>query len=138
MVRCYIKGSGTAWFDALRLHEGMLEDEEEMKKEEVKGEKESLPAEDMELGDISPEEQENEAAYAALLEANRALSETIESLSASNAVLAEEVRRLRVEMEGIQRDLVAVEELPETAVIEKVPVRVPPLVPFGFDMRGLN
>lgn len=120
VVRCVIKGSGSAWFDSLQLAIA------------------APAAEAPELPALEPEDPPMDAAPSALpppqeadlLELSRMLNEAIAELESNNSQILERVQRIQKELEATRA-----QSDPEAAPLESAEVRHP-LVPHGWRPEG--
>jgi hypothetical protein len=119
VVRCVIKGRGSAWFDALRLSIADTDTPElpAFEPEELEPALEETPG--------TPNPQDTD-----LLELSRMLNEAIAELEANNAQILERVQRIQRELEAT-RGPAGTEEAP----LEPAAVRHP-LVPHGWRPAG--
>ena len=126
MVRCVLKGTGTAWFDELKAEVvGEAPDVSEDDSEQDEAERASDSRElDRQVRESLIE------AHRVMIETNRALRETNEALAEQIAALQAELRVLRSEIE--QRSGPAAEPLKPMRVLV-----APPLVPHGYDWERL-
>lgn len=118
VVRCVIKGRGSAWFDSLRLVTHLEEDSELPVFE---------PFEEAVEASLEPADQPEEAN---LLELSRMLNEAIAELEANNAQILERVQRIQKELDAARPTLDA-----EIAPLEAASIRHP-LVPHGWKPEG--
>lgn len=118
VVRCVIKGRGSAWFDSLKLVSREEEDTELPPFE---------PAEEPLEVTLEPADQPEEAN---LLELSRMLNEAIAELEANNAQILERVQRIQKELDGAR-----VVPDAELAPLEAAAIRHP-LVPHGWKPEG--
>lgn len=127
MCRCVLKGTGTAWFDDLRLEEKLAVEEPvatNKDKEETAGQRTAAAAE--------------REALKNLIEANRALVETSRGLRESNEALLQQIRALQEDLRAMRERLLTIEnelaQMPETPAEPFTPA--PPLVPHGYPLEG--
>lgn len=104
VLRCVLKGKGTAWFDDLRIIDGGAQ----------------ANTDDLisELSKAAPRG-DGEGVKKQLLEETESIARTIKELRASNEALSQELARVREELKTLREKL-----QPER--------RVPPLVPHGY------
>lgn len=119
VVRCVIKGRGSAWFDSLELTVAPEESPDLPPFEPV----EALP-DDLSPGPASPPQETD------LLELSRMLNQAIAELEANNAQILERVQRIQKELETAR-----VQPGAETAPLEPAAIRHP-LVPHGWRPEG--
>lgn len=119
--RCVLRGTGTAWFDDVRVDDEPREAEDEQGGEHD-GEDEKPPEATV----------AGAASLRTLLDANEAMRETITALRDTNAVLAEEIAQLHAELRQLRRELAEVRDARD---VEEAPLTpapqagAPPLVP---------
>jgi len=117
VVRCVIKGRGSAWFDSLDLR---IE----------------APETDSELPAFEPEEADTDPSAVAppqeadLIELSRMLNQAIAELEANNAQILDRVQRIQKELEATRA-----QDGSEVAPLESAIVRHP-LVPHGWKPEG--
>lgn len=115
VVRCVIRGAGSAWFDDVRLVEAEAEASPVAEKPAVV----APPP--------SPPENDNAAAAADLARETAAMSKTIEALRETNEILLHDLARMREEVGALRKQLEPREQ--PAAPSAKT---VPPLVPHGY------
>ena len=117
VVRCVLKGAGTAWFDDVRL----VEDDSA---------KDAPPSKDR-----MPEDPKT--AFRSLAQDAARLTDTLKSLRESHETLTQELARMRAELEALRNQAKSSSTPPALKVSPAAtPVRrVPPLVPHGYDLK---
>ncbi len=138
-VRCVLKGTGTAWFDDIRL-----EPQEEMKRPEASPKEKapsapsaaetSKPRPAPEPDSVKPLEEE----LSRLRAANKSLKDTLERIQGSNKQLLQELSGLQEQLKAVQQQMgVSVTGgAGKDAGTTAKPLQAPPLVPHGMDWRS--
>jgi len=90
VVRCVLKGTGTAWFDTIELRLG---DEEPLSLEAIEPSEESAEFEGWEQGDLGED----------LLTLSESIQQSIRELESSNSVLLKEMARIQTELEAYRK-----------------------------------
>ncbi len=138
MVRCVLKGSGTAWFDDIMLSESGEREECPEAGQAVCSQPEDSSLEpDKETQDVPaqapPEQQDNLSAHklveAQLVESQQVLVDTNRTLRETNALLAQEIEALRAEVSVLREELAALRTASHDKKADEPERRVPPLVP---------
>ncbi len=159
MLRCVLKGVGTAWFDDIEVtvlskdqdteqdgDEGAAAPGKPMKNEEAPGKKVSsspLVAPDGERRKAAPAFSEPTRSVARmgsevarLRDANVLLAEELDRMNGTNAELMEQMLLLQEQLRTIEQAMrQPMPEKPAAEAPAEPPVRVPPLVPHGEDWR---
>ncbi len=146
MVRCVLKGQGTAWFDNVAVREAEAESPEPKKPETESAAMEPEPvaggAPGGEGGAGEPAALDD-ATRQQLLEEGRDLADTVRSYREANEVLAKQVGELRENVEGLRQQVETLKTAPKQTAPEsgapegKPRRRVPPLVPHGYVLEEL-
>lgn len=128
IVRCVIKGRGTAWFDEVRLIQGKgveLARPDALKEREKDADEGGRTGKDTELRKDLLE------TYEAVVQANQVLRQTNEALQQELEALRREVRELQREVRAGPRGARGYSGTPSAGS------GVPPLVPHGYDWEKM-
>lgn len=155
VFRCVLKGAGTAWFDALEVAEKGASHEDAGKKkgaprekkaasgkEGAREKKETAPGGDVAVyqTDILEASKEMAAAIRALRETNRTVAQQLAELQKEIERLREELRRAGAVGGTDERSNGVMEGAQPTVPHRSTTTgrRVPPLVPHGYNIEGLE
>ncbi|MBN2308273.1 MAG: hypothetical protein JXR94_04845 [Candidatus Hydrogenedentes bacterium] len=127
VIRCVLKGRGTAWFDSLAV-------DDEARGPDAAGD-EAAAADDRAEQALASlrEDRDEDAVRRALLDAHKAMVDTNQALRDMNEALARQVEALQAELHELRLQIAgagaAVPSEPKPAP------QAPPLVPHGVDWR---
>ncbi|MBI4560175.1 MAG: hypothetical protein HY706_21490 [Candidatus Hydrogenedentes bacterium] len=132
VVRCVLKGQGTAWFDGIALA-ATDEPPPKGKKPDTSDTSDRSDKSDKAKSAGSSALAGTEDSIKRLREANEALVETNRALRESNSVLSEQIKVLQLELQSLREQLRQAVPAPTAPAQEPTKENVPPLVPHGDD-----